>query len=376
MAKDFYATLGVSKTASKEEIKKAYRKLARKWHPDINPGDKAAEQKFKEISEAYDCIGDEKKRKLYDEFGEEGLHSGFDAEKARQYQQWSSAGGREWQSSQQDFGRYHSYEDIFGDLFGFEGAGDFRSAAPSRGRNIEYDMTVDLISALKGFETELSMQKQTPCPSCQGTGQDPSVKPSGCSSCGGTGQVNVAKGPMHFTKTCPDCHGRGISGKNCSRCNGAGFVAGSEKIKVTIPKGVKEGSKVRVSGKGEPGKNGGSAGDLYLVVHIKPHPFIKREDDDLYMDVPITIHEAMAGATIKIPTIDGQLNVKVPPNSQNGQLLKLKGKGAFNPKTQKQGNLFIRLIVKIPKTDDKEILEAAKRMEGFYEKDVRGDIRL
>ena len=189
MTKDLYATLGVSKTATKEEIKKSYRKLARKWHPDINPGNKDAEQKFKEISAAYDCLGDEQKRKLYDEFGEEGLQAGFDAKKARQYQEWTSTGPNEWQGAQEDFGRYHlSYEDIFGDLFSTGTSGEFRSERPRKGRNLEYDMTIDLISALKGFETEISMQKQTACPHCNGSGQDPTVAPTTCPTCGGTGQ--------------------------------------------------------------------------------------------------------------------------------------------------------------------------------------------
>ena len=161
-------------------------------------------------------------------------------------------------------------------------------------------MTIDLISALRGFETEISMQKQAPCTHCMGNGQDPSVKPSACPSCGGTGQVNVAKGPMQFTKTCPSCFGRGTSGKACSRCSGTGLVMVTDKIKVNIPKGVREGSKVRVAGRGEPGQNGGSPGDLYLIVHLKPHDFMKREGDDLYMDIPITVHEAMAGGAIKV----------------------------------------------------------------------------
>ena len=376
MVKDFYATLGVSKTASKEEIKKAYRKLARKWHPDINPGDKAAEQKFKEISGAYDCLGDERKRKLYDEFGEEGLQAGFDEQKARQYQQWTSNGPREWQHTQEDFGRYHSYEDIFGDLFGAGTTGDFRSTRPQKGRDLEYDMTIDLISALKGFETEISMQKQTPCPKCNGSGSDPTVSATTCPVCRGTGQESVAKGPMQFTKTCSNCQGRGVSGRNCSHCGGTGLVSGIEKIKVNIPKGVREGSKVRLAGKGEPGFNGGALGDLYLIVHIKPHALIKREGDDLYMDIPITVHEAMAGGTITVPTIDGQLNVKVPANTQNGQLLKLKSKGAFNTKTKTQGNLYIKLIVKVPKTTDKEILAEVKKLDGLYSKNVRSDIHL
>jgi molecular chaperone DnaJ len=377
MSKDFYETLGVSKDASQEKIKKAYRKLARKWHPDINPGNKEAEQKFKEISQAYDCLGNEEKRRRYDEFGEEGLRAGFDAEKARQYKQWSSFHQGGTGPGGQEFGRYQSYEDVFGDLFGFgQGRGGYRSTMASRGRDVEHDMAIDLISALKGFETELSMQRLKPCPGCQGSGTDPNSPMSTCTSCGGSGRLNVAEGPIQFTKPCPHCHGHGQIGKACPICQGNGRVLATEKIKVAVPQGVREGSKVRVTGKGEPGVNGGPPGDLYLVIHIRAHPFLKREGDNLYMEVPVTISEAMAGATIAIPTIGGQVRVKVPPKSQSGQTLKLKGKGAFNPKTKQRGDLMVKLAVRVPQTDDKETLDAAEKMSRLYKTDLRGHIRL
>lgn len=381
MAKDFYEILGVKKEDSQEEIKKAYRKLARKWHPDINPGNKEAEQRFKDISMAYDCLGKEDKRKLYDEFGEEGLHAGFDEEKAREYKQWGAyqrqgASGGSW--SGQDFGRYQSYEDIFGDLFGSGGdfRRGFRTSAPSKGRDMEHEMTIDLLSALRGFKTEFSMRKMTVCPQCQGSGMDPGSKMSTCSACGGSGRQNVAEGPIQFTKACPVCKGHGQTGKACSRCGGQGQVFDTERIQVNIPQGVKEGSKVRVAGKGEPGSNGGQPGDLYLIIHVKPHPVLKREGDNITMEVPVTVREAMAGGTITVPTIDGQVNVKVPPKSQSGQTLRLKGKGAVNLKTKKRGDLMVKLIVKVPRTDDSQVLEAAEKMEGYYKEDLRKGIRL
>jgi molecular chaperone DnaJ len=377
MAKDFYKILGVAKDATGEAIKKAYRKLARKWHPDVNPGNKEAEQKFKEISEAYDALGDEKKRKLYDEFGEEGLHSGFDAEKARQYKQWdkyrqAGAGG-----GGQPFGRYHSYEDIFGDLFGFKGGGaGFGTRGSVGGRDLEHEMTIDLISALKGIETELAMQRVSACSSCQGSGMDPNFTFSTCAACGGSGRINVAQGPMQFTKTCSQCKGHGRTGRPCPLCSGSGQVMGAERIRVTIPPGVKEGSKVRVAGKGEPGIDGGSPGDLYLIIRIQPHPILTREGDNLHMEVPITVREAVEGATITIPTVEGAVNVKIPPGSQSGQTLKLRGKGAVNAKTKQRGDLLAKLIVKVPKTEDREILEAVRKLDGFYREDVRASIRL
>ena len=384
MAEDFYKILGVSKNADQDTIKKTYRKLARKWHPDINPGNKEAEQKFKDISRAYDCLGDKEKRKRYDEFGEEGLQSGFNAEKARQYKQWGARQQEGWGQASQGFGKYGSYEDVFGDLFGFGGgAGDFRqsrggfgASAPSRGRDIQHDMEIDLISSLKGFETELSMQKMKPCAGCNGSGIDPSSKMTSCPKCGGSGRLNVAQGPMQFTSACPQCGGHGQVGETCKQCGGSGRIIGIEKIKVTVPQGVKEGSKVRVAGKGEPGFNGGQPGDLYLVIHLKPHPILKREGDNLHIEIPITVGEAMAGGRITIPVLEGQVQLKVPPKSQSGQILRLKGKGAVNLKTKKRGDLMVKLHVRVPQTDDKEILEAVEKMNRFYKGDIRKDIRL
>jgi len=376
MAKDFYEILGVKRTASEDEIKKAYRKLARKWHPDVNPGRKEAEQKFKEISHAYDCLGNKEKRKLYDEFGEEGLQTGFDAEKARQYKQWGAfqqeAQEREGGAS---FGRYHRYEDIFGDLFGFGGGASESGAVAGAGRDVEHEMTIDLISALKGFETNLAMQKPGPCAACKGSGSDPKTPLSTCTACGGSGRLNVARGPMQFTKACPRCKGHGQVGRPCTACGGSGQVMGTETIRVTIPQGVKEGSKVRVAGKGEPGFNGGLPGDLYLIIHIEPHPILRREGDNLHMDVPVMVSEAILGGTITIPTVEGEVNLKVPTGSQSGQTLKLKGKGAVNPKTKQRGDLMVRLVVKVPKTDDREILEAVRKMDRYYEEDVRRELR-
>ena len=379
MSEDYYKVLGVSRDASEKDIKKAYRKLARKWHPDINPGNKEAEQKFKVISMAYDCLGNPEKKKLYDEFGEEGLGTGFDAKKAREYKQWGAYDQGDWGEDQgaQEFGRYQSYEDIFGDLFSAgRGTRGSKTGMADKGRDIEHDMAIDLMSALRGFETELSMQKIKDCPACQGSGTDPHSQMTTCQTCGGSGRINVAEGPIQFTKSCPNCQGHGKTGKACTQCGGTGRVAGVENIKVVIPRGVKEGSKVRLVGKGEPGIDGGQTGDLYLIIHIKPHPFLKREGDNLFMEVPVTVREAMSGGTITIPTIDGQLKVKVPPGSQSGQTLRLKGKGAVNPKTKKAGDFMVKLIVKVPTTDDREILEAAEKMDRFYKGDVRRDIRL
>ena len=372
-----YKILGVSKDAGAEAIKKAYRKQARKWHPDINPGNKEAERKFKDISRAYDVLGKKEKRKLYDEFGEEGLQAGFDADKARQYKQWQGFQRSGARAGGEPFGRYQRYEDIFGDLFARnrEGQG-FGQPMATRGRDMEYEMTIDLVSALKGFETELSIQKRKACPGCRGSGYDPKSAITTCTVCGGSGRLNVAEGPMVFTKPCPQCHGHGQVGKPCTRCGGSGQVSGTEKIKVSVPQGVKEGSRVRVAGKGEPGSDGGPPGDLYLIIHLKPHPFLKREGDHLYIDVPVTVHEAMAGGSIMIPTVEGPVKMKIPPGSQGGQTLRLKGKGAVNVKTRKKGDLFVSLVVKVPRTEAGEILEAVSKLDAYYKEDVRAGLRL
>jgi molecular chaperone DnaJ len=381
--KDFYEILGIPKNASEEQVKKAYRKLARKWHPDINPGNKEAEQKFKDISMAHDVLGKPEKRKLYDEFGEEGLQSGFDSEKAREYKKWSEfqQDQSRWQGTASDFGRYQSFEDIFRDINDggeqfYEDYGNIHGSRSLTGRDIEYDLEIDLVSALKGFETDLSMQKQKPCPNCGGIGTEPHSQEGLCLNCGGTGKVNVARGPMKFTRTCPQCGGKGKTGKLCPHCSGRGSIIDMERIRVNIPQGVKEGSRVRLAGKGEPGLDGGRAGDLYLIIHIKPHPFLKREGDNIYMEIPVSVAEAMAGGTITIPTLDGHVNLKIPPQSQSGQVLKLKGKGAVDTKTKKKGDLFVKLIVKVPKTKNNEMLEAARKMEKFYTEDIRAEIKI
>ena len=375
MSKNYYKLLGISKTASDKEIKKAYRKLARKWHPDINPGNKKAEEKFKEISSAYDCLRDKKKRKLYDEFGEDSLNAGFNADATREYKQWKSAEQQKGGFSSAESGKYQSYEDVFGDLFGFStGESGFASSMVVEGRDVEYEMTIDFLSALKGYETEISMEKTKQCSGCNGSGIDPKSQFKTCAACGGTGQVDVSKGPMNFKKSCPVCGGKGSTGVSCQQCYGKGQVAYIEKIKVKIPPGVKEGSKVRVAGKGGQGINTDRCGNLYLIIHIKPHPLLRRYGDNIHMDVPVTVYEAMAGGKIIIPTIDGKVSLKIPPNSQSGQTLKLKGKGALNPKTGHKGNLLIKLIILVPKTEKKEILDAVKKLNSLYKEDVRSGL--
>jgi molecular chaperone DnaJ len=373
---NYYDILGVKREASDQEIKKAYRKLARKWHPDVNPGDKAAEEKFKKISQAYEVLSDKEKRKLYDEFGEAGLAQGFDADQARAYRQWrqtaSQYGSRD---AQQDFGRYRRFEDLFGDVFASRGTGRF-TERPLKGRDIEHELEIDFITALKGFETRLSLNKPKTCPNCGGSGVDPRGKITTCPQCSGSGRINIAQGPLQFTTACPQCNGQGKTGTPCPSCGGQGMVAGVEEIKVSIPKGVKDGSRVRVAGKGEPGMHGGPPGDLFLRIRVKPHPIFTRQGNDILFDLPVTVYEAMAGATVTVPAPDGPVRLKIPPRSQSGQTLRLKGKGAYDPGTKTSGDLLVKLVVRVPKTSDPAVLEQVKKLDALYVDDLRSQLRI
>jgi len=382
--RDLYAALGVGKTATTEEIKKAYRKLARKYHPDVNPGNKDAEEKFKSISEANEVLSDPEKRKIYDEFGHEGLRAGFDPEQARQYRQWQQAGGAGTgggysfhQTGPDDQGsyRYSGFEDIFSDLFG---AGGERAArrGPSKGRDVETSLDVDFLTAIKGATTRISLQRRTPCSRCGGIGRVSASHDAVCPTCKGTGQTRVAQGPLNFTQTCPDCGGTGRAGEVCPGCHGSGWAPVTETIDVNIPAGVNDGSKIRLAGKGEPGIDGGTPGDLYIVTHVQAHPVFRRDGDSLNVDVPITVSEAIKGAEVTIPTPSGPVQLKVPPGTKSGQRLRLKGKGVPNLKTKVPGDMYVTVRVQIPSTTDPEARRAAESLDRFYEGDIRSGVRL
>jgi len=374
MERDLYKILGVMRNATQEQIKKTYRKLARKYHPDVNPGNKEAEQRFKEISMAYEILSNPEKRKLYDEFGEASLSPGFDPEKAREYQRWKEQASKTYTGAGRGF--YTSYEDIFGDFIDLDEQ-VFRSRkAPKKGRDLTYEMKVDFLSALRGFSTHISMNRPKICSQCLGKGTDPKGQFTTCPTCKGSGRLELAQGPIQFSRPCPTCKGHGQLAPQCEACGGTGYVMGAEEIKVNIPPGVKTGSKVRVQGKGEPGENGGPPGDLYIIVEVEPHPLIKREGNDLYMDLPVGIHEVIKGARVTVPTPDGQVVVKIPPGSQGGQLLKLKGKGVMDPKTKERGDLYLKLVVKVPTAQDQRAMELAEELSRFYKEDLRSEISL
>jgi molecular chaperone DnaJ len=381
MAEDLYAVLGVKRDATINEIKKAYRKLARKYHPDVNPGNKEAEDKFKSVSHAHEILSDAEKRKIYDEFGEDGLRAGFDPEQARQYRQWQQAGGGGfWRggpgggpSGGQESFKYSGFEDIFSDLFGGRATA---ARGPSRGADIDSSLEVDFLTAIKGGTTRIMLQKHQSCSNCGGTGRVSTGTDSVCKTCKGTGQTKVAQGPFNFSQACPDCGGTGRAGEVCHACRGTGMIPGSETIDVNIPAGVDDGSRIRLAGKGEPGRAGGPPGDLFIVIKVRPHPIFRRDGDSLNVEVPVTVSEAMKGAEITIPTPTGSVQLKIPPGTKSGQKMRLKGKGIPNLKTKTPGDMYVTVKVQIPPTKDAKALEAAAMLDQYYHGDLRRDIRL
>jgi molecular chaperone DnaJ len=336
--RDLYKILGVGRTASTEELKKAYRKLARKYHPDVNPGDKQAEERFKDVSFAHDVLTDADKRKLYDEFGEEGLQSGFDPQRMRTYRDWKNSGGFQF-GGQRGGGQSFSFEDLFGDVLGSFGRRSEGSGAQT-GEDLEYTLDLDLLEAVRGATKAIAVQRPTPCPVCRGTGRQ-----------------------------------KGGLGAACIRCSGNGRVTVPERLTVQIPAGVDEGSRVRLAGKGVARVPGGLAGDLYLVVHLHPHPYLERKGKDLFLDLPITVGEALRGASVTVPTPGGEVKLKIPAGSQSGQKLRLKSKGVSDAKTGTSGDLYVRLLIHIPGNGGDRARRAAELLEGCYETNPRTAIR-
>lgn len=368
--KDLYAVLGVVRTASADEIRKAYRKLARAHHPDVNPGNREAEERFKAVSEAYDILGDPEKRKLYDEFGMASAQAGFDAAQARA-QREQAAEWRRRAREPEGFGHYSSFEDVFGDIFG--GGGE---SGEARGADAESELTIDLLDAVRGLSTDLTIQRQDNCAVCDGSGADPASS-SSCPDCHGSGRLRVGKGPMAFTRVCSRCSGAGrVATRPCATCGGSGRRVASERLTVHIPAGVDTGSRVRVAGKGGPGAGGGPAGDLYIRVTVRPHSLLERRGDDLYMDLPVTVSEAVLGAAIEVPTPDGPVRVKVPAHSQAGRQLRVKGRGVPQLRGGGRGDLYLRLVVHVPDRESAAAADAARALDVAYSRPPRDGWRL
>ncbi len=352
MAKrDYYDVLGIAKSASKDEIKKAYRKLALKFHPDKTKGDKTSEEKFKEASEAYHVLSDEKRKSNYDQFG----HAAFEG---------TGGGG-------QGFGGFDfnssSFSDIFEDFFGDIGGSSARRSS-NRGNDLRYDTNISLEEAYKGLEKNIKYTTYKRCSSCIGSGAAKGSKPIKCNYCAGRGKVRSNQGFFTIQQTCPQCSGYGeIIGNPCKSCNGNGKIQGSENVTVKIPKGVDDGTRIRLSGKGEAGTKGGSNGDLYLFISINNHNIFKRSEENLYYELPITFTDASLGATVEVPSIDGgKSKIKIPPGTQHGKQFRLKGKGMPLLRRNIFGDLYIKIITQVPTSlskRQKEILEEFNKIE-------------
>lgn len=375
MARDYYEVLGVPRTASLADIKKAYRKLARKYHPDLNPGDKAAEAKFKEIQEAYSVLSDPKKRAQYDQFGFVGdFGRGPGAGPGAGPGQGPFGGGFEGF----DFSEYgsSSFRDLFENLFGGMGVEEQRRGGPRRGEDLNYSMTIGFADAINGVQTRIKLTRLVPCPVCGGSGFASLGGERVCPDCGGRGRTFVQKGFMKFSTTCPTCAGTGrVSGQVCGNCRGEGRVQGSETITVRIPKGVDSGSKVRVPGKGNAGINGGPPGDLYINLEVTPHPFFKREGSNIYIKVPITVPEATLGAKIEVPTVYGEKkSIRIPPGTKSGQKFRLKGEGAPVCGRNSRGDMYVEVTIVPPSSVDQRVRELMRELEKFYETSPRKNL--
>lgn len=351
--RDYYEVLGVDRNADDATLKKAYRVLAKKYHPDMNPGDKEAEKKFKEASEAYAILSDPEKRRQYDQFG----HAAFEG---------GGAGAGGFDFSGMDFG------DIFGDIFGdFFGGGSSRrsSNGPMKGANVRASVRITFEEAMAGCEKELELNLKDECPDCHGTGAKPGTSPETCSKCGGKGKVMFTQqslfGMVQNVQTCPECHGSGkVVKEKCSRCRGNGYVANKRKISVSIPAGIDNGQSVRIRGKGEPGKNGGSRGDLLVEIIVANHPIFQRQDMNIFSTAPISFAQAALGGEIRISTIDGDVLYNVKPGTQTDTRIRLKGKGVPSLRNKEiRGDQYVTLVVQVPTNLNAEAKEALRKFD-------------
>ncbi|PYT53395.1 MAG: molecular chaperone DnaJ, partial [Acidobacteria bacterium] len=332
--RDYYEVLGVSRTAAVEEIKSAYRKAALKWHPDRDPENKAdAEVKFRECTEAYSVLSDPQKRQLYDTYGHAGL---------------SSAGAAQGF----DHTVFQDFQDIFGDFFGFEdlfGGGRRRRTRAQRGADLRYDMTLSFEEASMGVTTKIKLPRQEYCEACNGTGAKKGTGVQTCQACGGRGQLAYQQGFFTITRTCPSCQGAGqIVRERCPECRGQGRLEREKTIELRIPPGVDTGTRLRVAGEGEPGPNGGPAGDLYVVLEVKEHPFFERRGADLYCTIPISIAQATLGTELQVPGLNGEEKLKIPEGTQSGAVFRIKGKGLADPRGGGKGDLYYHVCVLTP----------------------------
>jgi len=395
--KDYYETLGVKKSASAEEIRKAFRKLARKYHPDVNPGDKSAEEKFKALSEANDVLSDPKKRKIYDQVG--FYSDNIDPATAEAYARAGGgaggfSGGRAGHAGGQgvpfDFSGFDfsdladaagrgrrsggsgGFRDIFSGIFG-GGRGGAAEAEPEAGTDLEYQVNVPFWTAIRGGVMKLNITRQDACAHCHGQGH--TEAPGKCPECDGAGQITQTGGRMKFNVVCPRCQGTGKNISTCPDCHGEGTVSRSEPMEVRIKAGTRDGQRIRLAGKGNAGVHGGAAGGLYVIIRIGEHPVFRRDGDDIYLTVPVSASEAALGAKIEVPTIDGRALLKIPPGTQSGQKLRLREKGV--PSATKEGvrgDEIVEITVHVPMPRDERTKELLRELAKLNPEDPRAEL--
>lgn len=367
MAKrDYYEVLGVPRNASEREIKRAYRKLARKYHPDVNPGNPEAEANFKEITEAYEVLSDPGKRRQYDQFGHQPFASategagpgfGFDFGPFTGFTQRGSGG----------------IADIFSDIFG---GGPGATTASLKGEDLHYSIDLDFENAIRGLSTEITLQKHVSCEACQGTGAASGSAPQSCPECGGSGRRQVSRGILSMASPCPRCQGSGkVILQPCRSCGGKGAIYRTERLKVNIPPGVDTGSRIRLAGKGEPGRNGGPPGDLYVTTRVQPHPFFERKGDNLYCAIPITITEAALGARVEVPTVDGTATMTIPPGTSSGRIFRLRQKGVPHLKGSGRGDQYVTVKIVVPQNLDERSQQLLREFTRLNPMDPREDLK-
>ncbi|MCP4216040.1 MAG: molecular chaperone DnaJ [bacterium] len=351
---DYYNTLGVNKKASLSEIKKAYRKLARKYHPDLNPGDKASETKFKNITEAYEVLNDTEKRKQYDMFGSVGGNYQRSGKRSAGFE------GFDFNSTGTS-----SFGDIFETIFGGpQGRSSGKPNRPENGEDLHYSINLSFLDAAKGLETPIQVVRKESCNHCRGKGVERNSTKVPCSVCHGTGRVQKQTGFMKFASPCSHCSGSGqIPGKQCTSCDGDGRSDKVTRIRTRIPAGVDNNSKVRLAKKGNAGRYGGTSGDLIITINVSPHKFFKRDGSTLEIQLPVTYYEAAMGGKIEVPTLDGNTLLKIPPSCTSGQKMRMKGKGFVNPKTKAKGDMLVEIKIVPPPTTDIEIRKLLKKID-------------
>ena len=389
---DYYETIGVSRDAKDDEIRKNYRKLARKYHPDLNPGDKAAEERFKRVQEAYDVLSDKRKREVYDQYGfySDNIPAGGPGPGS------GGAGGSRQAPPNMGFGgfdftdfvnqqRHHpegagaetggsggGFRDLFSQFFGRDRE-EQAGGGPEKGSDLEYGLNIDFWESIRGTQVKLNINRQETCDVCGGTGTS-GGNTTVCPECDGTGNVTQMAGAMKFSLTCPRCDGKGRLRNVCPKCHGDGRLLHPDTVEVRIPPGAQSNSRLRVAGKGNAGRNGGPPGDLYITVRVEPHPFFRRDGDDIEIQVPVTVSEAGLGAKIEVPTIDGRALLKVPQGTQNGQKFRLREKGVMNTRKNRRGDEIVEVVIHAPNVQDERTRELLRELAQVSQEDPRQEL--